>query len=420
MKYIFLDTNIFLHFQDFEKIDWLSESFSKVCKLIIPPVVIDELDEKKIGTSKIGNRARNVLNRFEELAEMDDAKIKENIDFEILLLKPSREIYETNNLNFDEKDHRLIASIIQFSKAFNLDEILLCSNDIGPRLRAKMHGIKSLKLDSKYLIPKQISEEEKKIKKLERENQILKTRIPKLDVLFLNENKFLKIKIPENDYSNFEDFKNQRLKQIKIENPYLEFNNPKGNLLAQINALTSSIIYKYNEQLDEFCSEYESALDKIFEYEKKELLSFKIQFIIKNSGNSPAEDIDLHLHFPDGFELIESSEKEKYPTLPKPPYRPKNAFDFGHSAFPIASSFYNDITPNTSLNFNSPSIKKTNSYDVDFNRKRLKHGYSEELEELTIIFDSNSSINNFQIDFELSSGNMPDKLVGKLNVQFEK
>ena len=420
MKYIFLDTNIFLHFQDFEKIDWLSESFSKACKLIIPPVVIDELDEKKIGTSKIGNRARNVLNRFEQLAEMKDAKIKENIDFEILLLKPSREIYETNNLNFDEKDHRLIASIIQFSEGFNLDKILLCSNDIGPRLRAKMFGIKSLKLDSKYSLPNQVSEEEKIIKKLERENQILKTRIPKLDVLFLDENKFLKIKIPENHFSNFEDFKNQRLKQIKIENPYLEFTNPKGNLLAQINALTSSIIDRYNDQLDEFYSEYENALDKIFEYEKKELLSFNIQFIIKNSGNSPAEDIDLHLHFPDGFELIESSKKEKYPKLPKPPYRPKNAFDFGHSSFPIASSFYNEITPNTSLNFNSPSIKKTNSYDVDFSRKRLKHGYSEQLEELTIIFDSNSSIANFQIDFELSSGNVPDKLVGKLNVLFEK
>tara|TARA_R110000751_G_scaffold307843_1_gene432660 strand:+ start:2688 stop:3605 length:918 start_codon:yes stop_codon:yes gene_type:complete len=289
MKYIFLDTNIFLHFQDFEKIDWLSESFSKACKLIIPPVVIDELDEKKIGTSKIGNRARNVLNRFEQLAEKEDAKIKENIDFEILLLKPSREIYETNSLNFDEKDHRLIASIIQFSEVFNLDEILLCSNDIGPRLRAKMYGIKSLKLDSKYLIPNQVSEEEKTIRKLERENQILKTRIPKLDVLFFDENKFLKIKIPENDYSNFEDFKNQRLKQIKVENPYLESTNPQGNLLEQINALTSSIIDRYNDQLDEFYSEYENALDKIFEYEKKELLSFNIQFIIKNSGNSPAE-----------------------------------------------------------------------------------------------------------------------------------
>jgi predicted ribonuclease YlaK len=74
MKYIFLDTNIFLHFQDFEKIDWLSESFSKACKLIIPPVVIDELDEKKIGTNKIGNHARKILNRFEQLSEMEKPK----------------------------------------------------------------------------------------------------------------------------------------------------------------------------------------------------------------------------------------------------------------------------------------------------------------------------------------------------------
>ena len=420
MKYIFLDTNIFLHFQDFEKIDWLSESFSEACKLVIPPVVIDELDEKKIGTNKIGNRARKVLNRFEQLAEMGNARIKENIDFEILLLKPSREIYETNELNFDEKDHRLIASMIQFSEGCDLNEILLCSNDIGPRLRAKMYGIRSLKLDSKYLIPDQISEEEKEIKNLQRENQILKTRIPKLDVLFLDENKFLQIKIPEEDYSNFEDFKTQRLKQIKIDNPYLEFTTPQGNILAQFYTLTSSRIEEYNNKLDQFYSEYENALDKIFEYEKKELLSFNIQLIIKNSGNSPAEDIDLHLHFPDGFELIESSEKDKHPSLPKPPYEPKHALDFGHSASPITSYFYNQITPNTSLNFNSPSIKKTNSYDVDFSRKKLKHGYSEQMEQLTIIFDSNSSINNFQIDFELSSGNVPDKLVGKLNVRFKK
>lgn len=420
MKYIFLDTNIFLHFQDFEKIDWLSESFSKACKLVIPPVVIDELDEKKIGTSKIGNRARNVLNRFEQLAELEDARIKENIEFEILLSKPSREIYETNNLNFDEKDHRLIASIIQFSEVKDLDEILLCSNDIGPRLRAKTFGIKSLKLDSKYLIPNQVSEEEKRIKKLERENQILRTRIPKLDVLFLNENKYQKIKVPERDYSNFEDFKTQKLKEIKIENPYMEHKEPKGSLLTQYGPLYSSTINEYNNKLDEFYSEYENTLDKIFEYEKKELFSFSIQLIIKNSGNIPAEDIDLHLHFPDGFELIESSEKEEYPSLPKPPYKPKSAFDLGHSVFPMVSSFHNQITPNTSLNFNSPSIKKTNSYDVDFSRKNLKHGYSEQLEELTIIFDSNSSINNFPIDYELSSANMPEKLIGKLNVLFEK
>lgn len=420
MKYIFLDTNIFLHFQDFEKIDWLSESSSKACKLVIPPVVIDELDEKKIGTNKIGNRARNVLNRLEKLSEIKNAKIRENIDFEILLIKPRQEVYDKNNLNFNEQDHRLIASIIQFSQEYDLNDILLCSNDIGPRLRAKMYSIESLKLNSKYLIPNQVSEEEKKIKNLERENQILRTRIPELDVLFLNEKKYQKIKVAERDYSNFEDFKTQKLKEIKMEYPYREYDEPKGNLLTQLGPLFSSRIEEYNNKLDEFYSEYEKGLDKIFEYEKKELLSFNIQFIIKNSGNSPAEDIDLHLHFPDGFELIESSEKEDYPSLPNPPYKPKSAFDFGYSTLPIAPSIYNPIITEPSLNFNSPSIKKTNSYDVDFSRKKIKHGYSEQLEELTIIFDSESSINNFKIDFELSAGNMPVKLVGKLNVLFEK
>jgi len=282
-----------------------------------------------------------------------------------------------------------------------------------------MYDIKVLQLDSKYSIPNQLSEEEKKIKKLERENQILRTRVPELDVLFLNENKYQKIKVDERDYSNFEEFKIQQLKAIKKKYPYLKYDEPNGNLFTQLGSLYSSRIEVYNNQLDDFYVQYENTLDKIFEYEKKELLSFNIQLIIKNSGNSPAEDIDLHLHFPDGFELIESSEKEEHPALPKPPYKPKNAFDFGHSTFPIIPPTYNQITPEKSFNINSPSIKKSNSYDVDYSRKTLKHGYSEKLEELTIIFDSKSSINNFQVDFELSAGNMPEKVVGKLNVLFE-
>ncbi|MEY8868219.1 PIN domain-containing protein [Meridianimaribacter flavus] len=420
MKYIFLDTNIFLHFQNFEKIDWLSESSSKACKLIIPPIVIDELDEKKIGTNKIGKRARSILNRFEQLVETGDTKIRENVDFEILLLKPNQEVYDKNGLNFKEKDHRLIASIIQFSQEYDLTQILLCSNDIGPRLRAKTHNIESLKLDSKYLIPNQISEEEKKIKELERENQKLKTRIPKLNVFFANGNKHQKIKIVEKDYSSFEDFKTQKLNEIKIENPYLIYNEPKVNLFTQLGPLYASRIEAYNNRLNEFYSEYEKTLYKVFEYEKRELLSFNIQLMIKNSGNSPAEDVDLHLHFPDGFELIEGSKKEKCPSLPNPPYKPKNAFDFGPSSIPMIKSSYSDMTAKTKLNLNPPSIKKTNSYDVDYSRKNLKHGYIEKLEELTIIFNSNSDINNFQIEFELSSGNIPDILTGKLNVMFEK
>ena len=44
--------------------------------------------------------------------------------------------------------------------------------------------------------------------------------------------------------------------------------------------------------------------------QKRKNLTFKMGFILFNHGNVPAEEIDIHLHFPDGFELIESSKNK--------------------------------------------------------------------------------------------------------------
>ena len=419
MNYIFVDTNIFLHFQDFEEIDWLSESSSESCKLIISPVVIDELDEKKIGTGKIAKRARKILNKFERLSEVDGAKINDSIGFEILLFKPNKGVYENNNLNFDEKDHRLIASIIEFSKEKNIENIILCSDDIGPRLRAKIFKIESFKLSSKYFIPSQLSEEEKRIKELEKENQKLKNSIPKLDVFFIDNSKYIKLTKTKNVFLNFEEYKAEKLNKIKLEYPYMpESDFKNSSVYSSIFSISKHRIQEYNLSLNNFYKDYEEKLNEIFDYEKRKSLSFDLQFMIENTGSKPAEDIDLHFHFPDGFELIESSKKEVCPILPKPPHKPKNNFDFG-SIYTLPSSNFQHVNyPKANINFNSPTIKKTNSYDVDYNRKKLKHGYIEKLEKLTIIFDSKSEIKNFQIDFNISAANVIDMLSGKLNVVF--
>ena len=187
MKYIFLDTNIFFHFQYFETIDWLSEVSTSECKLMISPIVVDELDEKKIGTNKLSTKARKVLNRLEELMDVDNAQIQEKVFIEVILNKPQKKIYEDYELNFNEQDHRLIASILEFRDEKDDEDILLCTNDIGPRLRAKQYGITPLKLNEKYLLPFQESDEEKTIKKLERENRALKTKYPFFHLGFLTQ-----------------------------------------------------------------------------------------------------------------------------------------------------------------------------------------------------------------------------------------
>jgi len=422
MKHIFLDTNIFLHFQDFEKINWLTESLSEECTIIIAPIVIDELDEKKIGTNRIATKARKILNRFEELSENEISEIQKNIFFKIELSKPSKNIYEINDLNFDEQDHRLIASIIKFKNDYPLDDVLLCTNDVGPRLRAKQFNIGILKLKNKYLLPNQISEEEKKIKKLEQENISLKTRVPKLALLFDNSKEFIKIPVKKNHSENFQEYKQKKIAEIKAKFSYKEQIDPfKNPLAAQLNmGLSNQQIKDYNNKIDEFYASYEEKLDEIYEFDKRVDLTFDICLIIKNTGNIPADEIDIHLHFPDGFELIESKDKSKMPELPKPPYKPKNRLDFGFSSLGALSPMYNSIGSDSNFNLNSPTIKKTNSYDVDFYRKNLKHGYKDELEELSLIFADFNNINNFKIKYQLSAANIPDKIIGELNIVFEK
>lgn len=424
MKYIFLDTNIFFHFQYFETIDWLSEVSTSECKLMISPIVVDELDEKKIGTNKLSNKARKVLNRLEELIDVDNAQIQEKVFIEVILNKPQKKIYEEYELNFNEQDHRLIASILEFRDEKDDKDILLCTNDIGPRLRAKQYGITPLKLNEKYLLPFQESDEEKTIKKLERENRALKNKIPFLSLRFSDSKEFVQFNVQNGTNVDFEEFKSKVMEDVKSKNPYMEhldpFKNPAALISQNMFGLTAEQINSFNEKLDIFFNAYKKALVEFYENEKRKNLIFEFNLVLVNSGNTPAEDIDIHLHFPDGFELVETDELTDDIELPEPPYRPKNQLDFGSSPISSFPSFSPNLDVVSNIKFNSPIIKKTNSYDVDFHRKSLKHGYPEELESLSVVFENDEEIKNFQIEYEISAANMPDKIKGQLNAIFKK
>ena len=47
MKYLFLDTNIFLHFQNFEQIPWQKLIGGDDFKIIVSDIVAEEIDKHK-------------------------------------------------------------------------------------------------------------------------------------------------------------------------------------------------------------------------------------------------------------------------------------------------------------------------------------------------------------------------------------
>jgi hypothetical protein len=66
-----------------------------------------------------------------------------------------------------------------------------------------------------------------------------------------------------------------------------------------------------------------------------------------------------------------------------------------------------------------PKIRKTNSYDVEFRRNKLQHGFIWEFAPLFVTFDTWESAKSFSIDYIIRAGNMIDPKEGKLGVVVE-
>jgi hypothetical protein len=60
---IFPDTNLFLHYRRLDEIDWLDTTGADAVTLLIAPIVVRELDRKKVQgeTKRIRDRANERL-----------------------------------------------------------------------------------------------------------------------------------------------------------------------------------------------------------------------------------------------------------------------------------------------------------------------------------------------------------------------
>jgi len=419
---IFLDTNIFIHFKYFVDINWLMVSDDKKCNIVIAPVVIEELDKYKVGNDDRSKRARKVLQKIEEFAENQKTEIQNNVELKILIKKPNRSIFKANDLDPRDQDSQLIASIIQYQLQNKDEEIFLCTYDIGPRLRAKQLGIGILKLSDEYLLPIKESKGEKQLKTLIKENILLKSRIPKPVLVFENEKDFIKIKIDQKE-TNKSTFIQEKMEEIMEKFPHTIFDenrkvfNPFAPL-ASLSLISKEQIDQYNSQLDIFYSNYRGYLSTLYDFDIRDRLSVTIQLFLTNEGNTPAEEVDVYCYFPDGFDIIDEDDKENPPDEPNPPRTPTTLLEsFSNiNLRPLMS----DLVHPTMPKLDRPTIKKTNSYEVHFSRKYVKHNTLYPLDTLIAIYSDYKNFNNFSIDYIIAAGNVPEPLRGKLNIIYEK
>jgi len=423
-SYCFIDTNSFLHYRMFTDINWNKIINSSSVLLIVCPAVLRELDQKKFSEYDINirNRSQQVISKMSKMVTSNKIhKIKKNLDLMFISSEPSID-WEKEGLSSQIPDDRIIASILEQKN--NFKNIILVSSDIGLTLKVSNKGIKCISLPDEYRLNIKKDKKQKEIEKLRDKITVLENRLPVLKLKILADNEpadFIKITLNQITAPS-EDELTEKLEVIKDELKYKPSSNT-FEIFIDLLSYPKVEIERYEKDLDKYIEEMLKYYKK--EYKFKELQSrlIELNFIIINNGNLPAEDIDIFMHFPDGFVMFSEDELPKKPKEPEKPIPPRTQQEmisnFQKSLIPSFPSPYipSIITPNINRNLSSgPQIRKTNSYEVKYDLDKLKHGMQIYLKPVYILFESIDLTKSFKISYSILADNLPEPSNGNLNI----
>jgi hypothetical protein len=429
-NFAFLDTPIFLHYRPFDEIDWLGELGQGSVCLVLAPITISELNDKKDEpTPKLRQRAGTVLKKFEQLwAVGNPAPVRSGVEALLQDVEPSID-YARHQLDYRSQDDRLLAAILEFRETVQPKWLILVTADFGLRVKAKRHGIESTGLPDVQKLPDEPDANEKRIQQLEREVLELRRATPTLELTFADGSNILQTRLepitisPEEIRREKERIRLEHRKWGDEPDP-----QPPASTFAALARLYISPfaprpedIAHYNQELKHYYTKFDRWVENKELYLNRERLTVKVALILSNTGTAPAGDIDIFLHFPDGFDLFTAEDLPMAPEEPQPPQRPSGRSFAG--LFPpsaLSGLHIPSLAPREPRNTSYPSVRRTNSFEVHYKVRQLKHHMTEGLDPLYLVFETFEDASPFSIDFRIVAGNVPKPVTGKLHVVVKK
>lgn len=413
MKYLFLDTNVLLHFKSFDGIPWETIVNDTNYTVVIPFIVVTELDAHKTNPiKKLAAKAKKAIAKIDKILSGEDL----GISVKLISHWPADDIYSQNRLSISRQDDSLIAAIIEYSINAE-DEKILVTYDTHLKIKASAYNIKCIAMPEIYKLEDEKDESEKKIAELERENHSLKFRQPKPSLGFEDGTKKMEY-VQEAIPLSRSEYVRKELELIKQEYPHMVAQDPYIDMLPLISLykVTDSQRMSYNAHLDTFYKDYHIYLYKEYDYKVYLSTCIELEFSMVNTGTVPADDIDIHLQFPDGFELLKKLDEA--PRKPNAPERPKSPFSSPNGLMGLAE-LINPHRGNTPEDLTKPKLAKLANRNALYRLGTLKHGNNTiTLGKLYARFDDINSMKNFNITYQIVVRNLADSIEGKLNVVF--
>ncbi len=432
----FIDSMVYLHYRSIEHIDLAAVLGVKTVSLIIPRITLRELDKHKNThrSGKIRDRARKVLQKIERWTAGEE--VRPGVSAEFLPVTPSVD-YAKLGLNPDWNDDVLIATVFQYKASHPDEVVILVTQDSGPRMTASHLGLNAVELPPEYRLPIEPDPLEAENRELARTIEKLQNALPRLIVCFAGSDE------PESHARFFlrpppgsmEDQIARKLDELRAKLPKQhppEAIPPKEKssmsvlqsqlvALSHIDPIAPEEYERYNQGVDTYLNAYGQYMRDTWELQAATRRSIRFEIEIRNTGTAPAGDVDVHLHFPDGFRLFSEDDLGEIPKEPRPPRRPRTRMQMMMDSIGRIPTF--DFPRPSLPGFEMPTsfkIKRTGSYDVTDHFTRIKHGDNVILPEMFLTFDSYESASSFSCDYVIRPANLPEPITGQLHFVIER
>lgn len=414
MKYLVLDTNVYLHYKDFEEIPWKSY-FNDDVVICVPMKVLNEIDKHKDqDRGKVQKRAKKLSSRFSEVFLQGDtpkAPIEE-------MKNPPASAFNDEQFNKDVSDDWIILSAL--CSNHNNDDIVIVSSDNGILLKAKSNRLGFFKMPDDLLLKEDLSDEEKEIKKLKEQLFKYENRQPKPVIEFRDQTNVLTIIRPS--YIDVKKELEIYKEQLKAKYPYQPIYN---GLREDIDFLTGKIqnqIYSTVEQR----KEYNKELDEFFK--KKELLKeaqlykqlfdqyfFEIELWLSNVGTSSLEDTAIFITFPEEVPIYGEKSKKKFEL--EDPFKPVLRTNLTDNLCKTVPGYYSLGSKSETKKIEIwDDEKKRNQQEVKYGLTRLLHNMRYPLNTSDKIFINIAKCGNFTINWTVIDSALIEPVHGELHV----
>jgi hypothetical protein len=310
---------------------------------------------------------------------------------------------------------------------------------LGISIKAKNRGIPVLVPLESDKLAEELDADEKRIRQLQQELKEIKNTLPILKICFKDAETVTRVKIESPNLLESSIIALQ-MNEVRLKHPTHPLRDEPTQPAIEIKTVGQvekflkkggkierlwprEEVLRHNAEIQSFYTEYEDYLRTSHEYRNMQYRTIQLEIWLENSGTSSAEDIDVQFHFPDGFQLFDAEEGE-FPKAPEPPEPPLKLGEFKRPNFDalmgLGSYGLRPALMNLKSNISSPSIRRTNSYDVRSHIARAKHGIQIRVAKFAVLYDSYETAGSFRIDYAILAANIPKTTTGHLDVVLEK